>query len=416
MARDQLHSRGVRFGMSGDQTSVATQRTSSSRQPGRALGVLIVLFALGVASLIYGRGNEGAQADVGLLIVSFLFLMGVSQTGVVFCAITRLVGAQWAKPYYRLAELSTMAFFPFALVGVLLIYFYADEDLFYWLSPSPEEHLSPWLNLNWLLIRSLFGLTLFYGLSALYVVTGLKPDLARSEGNNIDHRKVEGQLYALSPLVILGFIVCNTLFSWDFGMMLIPHWHSTVFPIFFWFGNLFAGTAALIIFPAVLGASSGSGSHFGPDQVRNLGMMVTAFTLLWLYFFWAQFFVIWFGNLPHETAPLWRQMYGHYSPYYWTMMAGCFFVPFVAFIFAFVKRSLLAMCTVAFGINLGIWLSKYLMVVPVLSPDDRPFSSWLDVSVAVGLAAGFLAVVIVLANRLPMYSHWELALKPEPKR
>ncbi|GIT39717.1 MAG: hypothetical protein Ct9H300mP8_09130 [Gammaproteobacteria bacterium] len=30
----------------------------------------------------------------------------------------------------------------------------------------------------------------------------------------------------------------------------------------------------------------------------------------------------------HEFEPLWRQMYGHYAPYYWTMISGCFFIPF----------------------------------------------------------------------------------------
>ena len=199
-------------------------------------------------------------------------------------------------------------------------------------------------------------------------------------------------------------------------MMLIEHWHSTVFPIYFWFGNLFAGTAALIVFPAILGRSNKAGSHFGPHQIRNLGMVVTGFTLMWLYFFWSQFFVIWFGNLPHETGPLWRQMHGHYGPYYWTMMTGCFFLPFAAFIFAVVKRSLVAMCIIAFGINLGIWISKYLMVVPVFSPDHRPFDNWLDLSLAIGLLAGFLLVVVSLAKRLPIYSHWEIALKPEPWR
>jgi hypothetical protein len=109
-------------------------------------------------------------------------------------------------------------------------------------------------------------------------------------------------------------------------------------------------------------------------------------------------------------------MYGHYGPYFWTMMAGCFFVPFAALIFAFVKRSVVAMCLIAFGINLGIWLFKYLMVVRVLRPDDQPFSSWLDVSVAIGLAAGFAAAVVFLASRVPMYSRWEMALKPIPRR
>ena len=149
----------------------------------------------------------------------------------------------------------------------------------------------------------------------------------------------ENKLYVMSPFVILTFGLCSTLFAWDFGMMLIAHWHSTVFPIFFSFGNLFAATAALMFLVAVLGRSEVTGSLFGPDQIRCLGMLVTGFTVLWLYFFWAQFFVVWFGNLPRETDALWPQMYGHYAPYYWTMMFGCFFVPFAALIFAWVKRS-----------------------------------------------------------------------------
>ena len=42
--------------------------------------------------------------------------------------------------------------------------------------------------------------------------------------------------------------------------------------------------------------------------------------------------------------------------------------------------------------------------------------SWMDIAAAVGLTAGFLALVMLLANRLPMYAHWELALKPRPRR
>lgn len=401
--------------MSANQATV-TDHTYSSNSGGLVLWVLIALFTLGIASLIYGLGSEANQPDWGLFTVSYLVLMGVSQAGMVFCAITRLVKAQWSKPYYRLAELSTLAFFPFAVFGFLLIYIYAREDLFYWLTPAPDDHLSAWLNINWLLIRNLCGLLFFYTLSTIYAWTSLKHQLtATANTSEAEHRKVEARLYILSPWIIIAFILCNTLFAWDFAMMIIPHWHSTVFPIFFWFGNLFAGTAAMIVFPAVLGLGDKSGSPFGPDQVRYLGMMVTTFTLLWLYFFWAQFFVIWFGNLEHESEPLWRQMYGHYGPYFWTMMAGCFFVPFVAFIFAVVKRSLLAMCVISFGINLGIWISKYLMVVPALSPDNQPFSTWPDIGLAVGMVAGFIAIIIWCAGRYPMYSHWEMRLKPLPR-
>lgn len=389
-----------------------TEQTENA-PPTRRYGLVLpwALIVLGIASPVYGSGVESTQPEFSLLIVSFLFLMGVSQVGVVFCAIHRLAYAQWAKPYYRIAELSTLAFFPFAIIGFLLIFYFAGDDLFYWLSASPDAHLSPWLNSDWLLIRNLLGLLVFYGLSAIYVWKGLRPDLAGV--SDVDHREVERQLYRLSPLVLISFVVCNTFFAWDFAMMLIPHWHTTVFPIQFWIGNVYAGMAALLAVPVVLDRFSATESHFGPRQIRGLSTMISGFMLLWLYMFWAQFFVFWFGNLPHEGDPLWRQMYGHYAPFFWTMMAGCFFIPFVALIFAFVNRSLLAMCIIGLGINLGIWISKYLMVVPVFSADNRPLDNLLDVGLSIGLLVGFLAVVVFLARRLPLYSYWEIDLEPE---
>jgi molybdopterin-containing oxidoreductase family membrane subunit len=232
--------------------------------------------------------------------------------------------------------------------------------------------------------------------------------MADSEVSPTDLDKVESRVYLFSPIVLMAFIICNTLIAWDLAMMLIPHWHSTVFPIHYWFGNVFAGCAAMIAIVVIMRKVDG-GARFGPYQIKSLGMLVTGFTLLWLYFFWAQFFVIWFGNLEEEGAPIWRQMYGHYSPFFWTMIAGCFFVPFVALLFAIAKRSVFAMCIIAFSINLGIWINKYLMIVPVFSPDNRPFDNWIDIVLPLGLLAGFLATVMILARTLPVYSNWELS-------
>ncbi len=387
----------------------APAATPRARQRGGvALPILGVLALAGLASLIYGLTSDGAGPDIALLTVSYLFLLGITQVGVVFAATLRLVEADWAKPWYRLAELSTLAFFPFAIAGFLFIVSVGADDLFYWLDATDLEHPSPWLDSGWLVARNLGALLLFYGVAGYYTLTSLRPDLASGDGTAIDHDAVERRLYLMSPIVIACFILSNTFLAWDFGMMLIPHWHSTVFPIHFWFGNVFAGTAALIAIVVVMRRVDGA-KHFGPHQLKSLGMMITGFTLLWLYFFWAQFFVIWFGNLPHETTPLWRQMYGHYGPWFWTMIAGCFFLPFAAFLFAVVKRSVVAMCVIAIAINVGIWTNKYLMIVPVFSPADRPFDSWIDVTVSVGLAAAFLVTLVLLARRLPTYSAWEMA-------
>ena len=384
--------------------------TKPKFQRGRvAFLVLISIFLIGIASLVFSVSSADARPDFVLFTVSYLFLLGISQAGVVFTAMLRLVKSDWGKPWYRLAELSTLAYFPFAIVGFVLIVYYARDDLFYWLQASPEDHISPWLNINWLVIRDLGGLLLFYGLAAFYARKSLRVDMANGDAASaIDHDEVEKQLYLLSPIVLIAFIVCNTFIAWDFAMMLIPHWHSSVFPIHYWFGNVFAGSAAMIAIAAVMRRADG-GAHFGSYQIKSLGMLVAGFTLLWLYFFWAQFFVIWFGNLPHESEPLWRQMDGHYAPFFWAMIAACFFLPLFASLFAIVKRSMFGMCIVAFTINLGIWVNKYLMIVPVFSPDNRPFAHWIDVVLALGLLAGFLATIMILARRLPVYSNWEMS-------
>jgi hypothetical protein len=49
------------------------------------------------------------------------------------------------------------------------------------------------------------------------------------------------------------------------------------------------------------------------------------------------------------------------------------------------------------------------MIVPVFSPDDRPFDRWIDIILALGLLAGFLAVIAMLSRRLPVYSTWEMS-------
>ncbi len=104
-----------------------------------AFNVLIAIFLVGIASFIFATSSADGQPDFALFTVSYLFLLGITQAGVVFTAILRLAKSDWGKPWYRLAELSTLAFFPFAIIGFVLIVNYARDDLFYWLHVSARR-------------------------------------------------------------------------------------------------------------------------------------------------------------------------------------------------------------------------------------------------------------------------------------
>ena len=391
-----------------------------------ALLIFGVLFLAGAGSLAYLLATAPDSIPWAFLAANFVFVLGVSQFGVAFSAIMRIFRTDWARPFYRLAEVMTLAFFPFAIILFLLIFAYGKEHLFHWLSASPEEHLSPWLNSDFLLLRNLIAQLLFYGLAVVYFLMGLTPDVTSESAESSpgwcrslyrrlwslrqsrDESKLKTNMFLYSPAILILAVIANTFIAWDFGMMLFSHYHSTVFPMYFILGNMIAGSGAILMLGAVTSRTLRLENFFGKTQLKSMGIVLTGFALLWLYMFWAQFFVTWYGNLPYELAPLQAQMTGHYAPYFWVMVFCVFAFPIGTLIFSPVKRHWWSLLTVAAVIIVGVWLNRYLLVIPALIEDHVPFSSAIELVLASGLFAGFLFMFLLLYKAFPMISAWEM--------
>ena len=387
---------------------------------------LCIIFVLSVFLFTYTLATHPSGALWGFLVANFIFLLGISQFGIAFSAIMRICNANWARSYYRLAECFTLAFAPLAIIGFLYIYCYGSQHLFYWLADSPGVHHSPWLDHTFLFYRNLIAQLVFYIIAIIYFLMGLLPDISMQDAKsgpawrNWLYRKLlsmkkgknekalQRKVYLLSPVILIAVVIPNTLIAWDFGMMLIPHYHSTVFPMYFIMGNMFAGTAAILILVVILSRYISINSYFQTVHVQSMGVLLTGFALFWLYFFWAQFFVSWFGNLPNEYGVLAKQMYGHYAPVFWIMIVCNFIIPIASLIFLKVKQTWWMMILVAIIINLGIWLNRYLIVVPALADNHYPLSSLTEFGITAGLVSGFLLFLFLLFNTFPVVSMWEL--------
>lgn len=386
----------------------------------------------GMLTYFYLLAQEPGPETWGLFTVNYIFLLGITQFGVVFSAMMRICNAKWPKPFFRLAELTTVAFFPFAIVGFLFIYFYGKDDLLYWLSEhSADAHLSSWLDAEWLLYRNLGAQLVFYALSFVYFITALLPDIREDAARTgpawrqalyrrllalkreRDDTAIRDRLYVLSVLILIAFVPPNTFVAWDFGMMLYPHYHSSVFPMYSIMGNLFAGAASLVLLHIILSRFVETEEFFSIRQFHNMGVLLTGFALLWLYLWWAQFFVTWFGNLPHEMAPLWKQMYGHYAPFFWAMMICVVGIPIAALIFQKIKRTLWAMELLTLVMVIGIWLNRYLTVMPAIRDDHTVFTSFAEVVITAGWFSSFLFALLLMLNVLPLFARWEIALDAE---
>ncbi|NND60905.1 MAG: hypothetical protein HKN49_11625 [Gammaproteobacteria bacterium] len=418
-AIDNVTSPPVSWGVDGDRAAYK-----------RSLLISIALFLVStiVAALTLPGDTAGGW---GMFATTWLFLFSVSSFGVAFTAIMRLTGGKWARPLFRTAEVVTLAYLPFAFIGLLLIFYFARDQLFFWYQPAPGEHLSSWLGENKLLVRNLVGLSVFYLASIIYVRRTVQPDLIPGESTGPlrglvssvfggkpkrEAADLTGHLYRYAVVLLMIAALATTFISWDFAMMLWPHYHSTIFSMYFMVGSIYGGLGFLLLVMATLRKYIRVETVFGTRQIKNMGIMMTGFMCLWLYFFWAQFFVTWFGNLPHEMRPLNAQMYGHYGPIFWISVACLFALPLSLLIFAWVKRNLWSASVVAGLIVAGVFLNRYLMVLPAQWPDHMPFTTLGGVFGSVALLSGYRALMLLLFDAFPMLSRWEIEHIPAEQR
>ncbi len=96
----------------------------------------------------------------------------------------------------------------------------------------------------------------------------------------------------VGPAGLLGLVFTLHLLAEDWLAALDPHWHSTAFPLVWMVGAAVAGLACAIL------------AALGFDATRrpalDWGNLLLAAMLFWSYVAFAQFLVIWSGNLPRE--------------------------------------------------------------------------------------------------------------------
>lgn len=344
------------------------------------LPLLAILLLNGAVSFLYAiLTADDPTIPWALLTVNFLFYTGIAQAGITFSAIMRITKAEWGRPFSRMGEIMTLSSAPVSVILFAAIYAGGIDHIFYWAS---EDSTQPFFWIN------ILAMAAFYIASYLYFTTGGLKERGAEVSYDIGKR-----LNILAALVLASYIILNTSLAWYFGMTIIPHWESSTFPPYYWVGNIFAGTAFLFLFSILFPCLKGSGAM--SESIRPMGKLLLGYTLLWIYMFWAQFIVIWYGDIPRLTEPLLRPMRGNYRLIFSIMIITAFILPFLFLMQRRVRASSGAIATVAVMICTGLWLNRYLMLIPLFSDGSRSAAlTWTGLSLTTaGLAATLLAII-----------------------
>ncbi len=383
------------------------------------LPVLLIILANGIVSFAYVASHNSESPTLwALLAVNYLFFLGLTQTGIVFSAIMRVAKSTWAQYFNRLGEILTLSFIPVGFIGFVIIYFGGAEHLFYWMqhgaghaanaaAQAVEQtaehasahggHSSPWLNTDFFIWRYVVTMPLFYLLSYLYF-RGSREEEAYE--NIPDALRVK--MNFLGGFVMFFYVWANTNVAWDFAMMIIPHWESTIFPGFYWVGNLLAGPAFLYLMARVFIKRGPEDPDPDLDHIEPMGKFFMGFVLTWVYMFWSQHIVEWYPELTEKYGPLLKQMSGHYQPVFIAMLLAVFILPFFLLLFRRIKLTTIGITAVAIILCIGLWLNRYLMIVPVYSDgSEAALGTYVNISLFLGFLAATMLSLIVFFRLFP---------------
>lgn len=365
--------------------------------------IWIACLVIGVIALAWLFMTNPTRAW-GAYTINVLFWLGIAQSGVVLAAAIRLTNGRWAGPIMRMGE-SLSAFLPIGIVLMVVLLAGGIWSVLPW-THHVEPRQAPYLNVPFLWIRTLGGLLLFWWLARRLVNISLRADAKLLEphvpeslkpvygrltadwrGDEEEEKWQRHELAHLSPQVVLTFVVFFSVMGWDFIMSITPDWISALFGWYVYAAAFLTGVCMTAFLATQVRSKYRLEAYINPNHFWDIGKVIFAFSIFWVYLFWSQYLPIWYANLPEETGFVFLRMEEPWRPWAFAVFVMIFAIPFLGMLNKTSKSNpfLLAMFTLL--IMAGVWLERHVLVMPSLNPD----SVWIGLG-EVGVGIGFMGL------------------------
>jgi len=332
---------------------------------------------------------------------NFVFWAGLAQGMVVFAATQKLAKGHWSGVIIRFAEAGAA----FTTVAVVLFIglFIGRQYIFTWIH-EPRPEVGWWLTSKWFFVRNGAILVALSWLSWRFVRHDTAPDVREMGGETVVRTEDAPRISRDAAFLILAYAFGYSLLGYDLIMSLSTKWVSNLFGAFYFMGSFLAALMALAILSILLRRTMGLAAIYTSRQQHDLGKLCFGFTVFWAYLMWSQFLVIWYGNLPEETYFIFYRLYGVWRPVGIAVFLLVFVIPFIGLLG--MKPKLFAPTMVGFALVslAGIWLERYLEVVPAINHGAGPAIGLPEIGVTLFFGGLFFISWAWFARKYPIIS------------
>ena len=303
----------------------------------------------GVAGLLAAAGGliVDAEAFFQGWLAAWVFWMGVPLGSLALLMLHHVAGGAWGLATRRLLEAGALT------IGLMAVFFlpvlFGMRELYEWthadvVAEDPKlQHKRPYLNTPFFVIRNLIYFAFWIGTAYFLRKWSARLD---ETGNP----KRVARLRQISAVGLIGHVLLLTFATTDWVMSLEPHWFSSIFSWMMLTSETLTALAITILVLRALREYEPLAGLVRTKHFHDYGNLTLAFVILWTYMMFAQYVIIWAGNLPedigwyvHRRKPGWG-----WIPY--VLLIFHFALPFFLLLSRRVKRSARALSMLAAGI------------------------------------------------------------------
>jgi hypothetical protein len=326
-------------------------------------------------------------------LLAFMFFLSLCLGSLFLILAHHLFDAGWSVAIRRFCEHIASLLFPWMFFLFLPIAFLA-KSIYPWMSENPKlDHAlaakQPLFSMPMFYISALFCFAVWFLLSNRLRYWSLQQD-------KTGEAKPTYRMRFYSGFGIFLFAITLTLAAIMWMKALQHQWFSTMYGVYYFAGSAWMTLATVYVITMVLDRLGVLTEVLHEHQYYFIGSLLFAFTVFYAYIHFAQYFIIWNGNMPEETFWYVVREKGTWWYIGLIIIFGHFFIPFLGLLRIDVKHVFSYMVPLCVWAWLMHWIDLSFNIMPVPYPNGFPLQwFWLHL----GCWAFFSGVLAILFLR-----------------
>lgn len=360
--------------------------------------IMLILTGIGIAVFIAGIITDEQKTWASYLTASYYFF-SITIGALFFLAIQYITHSGWSVAFSRIAE-AMLAYMPFAAVFFLLLLFGMTE-IYSWtqsgvIATDPVlQHKSGYLNIT------LFFLRMAIYFAAWIILCLILRNLSRSvdradpaDTGRIMNLFEKSEFW--SKVVLFVLALTFSLATIDWILSVDATWYSTIFALKNLVGAILHGVSVFILIVFLL-YKLGYFPFLNEFHLHDFARYIFIFSIIWGYFWFSQFMIIWYGNLPDETEYFYTRWQGEWKTLFYAEIALNWFIPFMILIPVKTSRSMTAITIAVIFLIIGQYVDLIGQIVPGISGDFK--FGWIEAGIFFGFAGLFSLIVATALSK-----------------